>query len=105
MDLPLVVGGLNPRAVVLDHGEPNARCPRDSQSPGATGPTFPNDLFDNFISLYRIDAGFTPALGFVQRTGIWENDFPRRFHAPPPSARHPAARSPLPDSQLGYHRQ
>src|SRR5262249_2657619 len=28
--------------------------------------------FDNFASLYRIDAGFTPTLGFVRRTGIWE---------------------------------
>src|SRR3989475_8966649 len=32
----------------------------------------PNDLFDNFVSLYRIDSGFTPPLGFVRRTGIWE---------------------------------
>src|SRR5207247_11310685 len=32
----------------------------------------PNDLFDNFVSLYRIDSGFAPPLGFVRRTGIWE---------------------------------
>ena len=45
---------------------------------------FPNDLFDNFISLYRIDAGFSPALGFVRRVGIWETtghvDFTPRPH-------------------------
>ena len=33
---------------------------------------FPNDLFDTFVSLYRIDTGFAPPLGFVRRTGIWE---------------------------------
>ena len=45
---------------------------------------FPNDLFDNFISLYRIDAGFSPPLGFVRRAGIWETtghvDFMPRPH-------------------------
>jgi hypothetical protein len=44
----------------------------------------PNDLFDNFISLYHIDAGFSPALGFVRRAGIWETtghvDFMPRPH-------------------------
>ncbi len=48
------------------------------------GTGFPNDLFDSFISLYRIDAGFTPTLGFVRRTGIWETtshiDFMPRPH-------------------------
>ena len=51
-----------------------------SQTPGISGtPTAwristdnPNDLFDNFASLYHIAAGFNPALGFVRRTGIWE---------------------------------
>src|SRR5439155_27095918 len=33
---------------------------------------YPNDLFDNFVSLYRIDAACGPTLGFVRRTGIWE---------------------------------
>jgi len=33
---------------------------------------YPNDKFDHFISLYRIDPGFNPTLGFVRRTGIWE---------------------------------
>ena len=48
------------------------------------GTNFPNDLFDSFVSLYRIDAGFTPTLGFVSRTGIWETtghiDFMPRPH-------------------------
>ena len=83
VDLPLVVGGLNLEPSLWIMG---------SQTPGAKGfplawrygTDFPNDLFDNFISLYRIDAGFTPTLGFVQRTGIWETtshiDFMPRPH-------------------------
>ena len=51
-----------------------------TQVPGVSGTPkawrvatdYPNDLFDNFVSLYRIDPGFTPTLGFVRRTGIWE---------------------------------
>src|SRR5256712_1001282 len=51
-----------------------------SQTPGVPGTPLawristdnPNDLFDNFISLYRIDSGFAPPLGFVRRTGVWE---------------------------------
>jgi hypothetical protein len=83
VDLPLVVGGLNIEPSFWIMG---------SQTPGISGfpiawrygTDFPNDLFDNFISLYRIDAGFTPTLGFVQRTGIWETtshiDFMPRPH-------------------------
>jgi len=33
---------------------------------------YPNDLFDNFVSLYRIDDGFSPTMGFVRRAGVWE---------------------------------
>ena len=71
IDLPLLVHGANvePKFYVAA-----------SRTPGVPGtPTAwrlstdnPNDLFDNFLSLYRIDAGFNPALGFVRRTGIWE---------------------------------
>ena len=83
VDLPLVVRGLNLEPSFWIMG---------SQTPGAKGfpmawrygTDFPNDLFDNFISLYRIDAGFTPTLGFVERTGIWETtshvDFMPRPH-------------------------
>ncbi len=83
LDLPLVVGGRNIEPSFWIMG---------SQTPGAKGfpmawrygTDFPNDLFDSFISLYRIDAGFTPTLGFVQRAGIWETtshiDFMPRPH-------------------------
>jgi len=71
VDLPLVVSGRNLEPSFWIMG---------SRTPGAGGwpvawrygTDFPNDLFDGFISLYRIDAGFSPTLGFVQRTGIWE---------------------------------
>jgi hypothetical protein len=71
IDLPLIVRGKNvePKVWIAT-----------SQRPGIPGTPlawristdYPNDLFDNFVSLYRIDAGFAPPLGFVRRTGIWE---------------------------------
>jgi Domain of unknown function (DUF5916)/Carbohydrate family 9 binding domain-like len=71
VDLPLVVHGANlePKVWVAA-----------SQTQGVLGTPVawrlstdnPNDLFDNFVSLYRIDSGFAPPLGFVRRTGIWE---------------------------------
>ena len=104
VDLPLVVGGLNLEPSFWIMG---------SQTPGTKGfpmawrygTDFPNDLIDAFISLYRIDAGFNPTLGFVQRTGHLGDDLASRYHAPPSSARHSAARSSVPDPQLGYHRE
>jgi hypothetical protein len=71
IDLPLVVHGANLEPKVWIAG---------SQALGVPGTPLawristdnPNDLFDNFVSLYRIDAGFAPPLGFVRRTGIWE---------------------------------
>ena len=71
VDLPLVVRGYNIEPSFWIAG---------TQTPGVTGTPlawrygtdFPNDLFDNFVSLYRIDSGFAPPLGFVRRTGIWE---------------------------------
>jgi hypothetical protein len=71
VDLPLVLGGRNLEPSFWIAG---------TQVPGVAGTPkawrvatdYPNDLFDNFVSLYRIDAGFTPSLGFVRRTGIWE---------------------------------
>jgi hypothetical protein len=83
VDLPLVVGGLNlePSFWIMGSETPDAK---GFPIAWRYGTDFPNDLFDNFISLYRIDAGFTPALGFVQRTGIWETtshiDFMPRPH-------------------------
>ena len=84
VDLPLVVRGQNLEPHFWLMG---------THTPGIAGTPLawrisadnPNDLFDNFVSLYRIDAGFHPALGFVQRTGIWETtghvDFQPRPHA------------------------
>src|SRR2546428_11456276 len=71
LDLPLVVHGANLEPKFWIAG---------SQTPGVPGTPHawrlstdnPNDLFDNFVSLYRIDSGFAPPLGFVRRTGIWE---------------------------------
>jgi hypothetical protein len=71
VDLPLMVGGRNFEPSFWVAG---------TQVPGVAGTPkawrvatdYPNDLFDNFVSLYRIDAGFTPSMGFVRRTGIWE---------------------------------
>ena len=71
VDLPLVIHGQNLEPFAWIAG---------TQVPGVPGtPTawriatdYPNDLFDNFVSLYRIDQGFTPTLGFIRRTGIWE---------------------------------
>jgi uncharacterized protein DUF5916/cellulose/xylan binding protein with CBM9 domain len=71
LDLPLIVHGANLEPKVWVAG---------SQTPGVRGTPLawrlstdnPNDLFDNFVALYRIDSGFAPPLGFVRRTGIWE---------------------------------
>ena len=84
IDLPLVVHGKNVEPKFWIAG---------TRTPGVAGfplawrvsTDYPNDLFDNFVSLYRIDAGFNPVLGFVRRTGIWETtghiDFMPRPHA------------------------
>ena len=84
VDLPLVLHGMNLEPKVYLAG---------SQTPGVPGTAIawristdnPNDLFDNFVSFYRIDAAFAPPLGFVRRTGIWEakghTDFMPRPHA------------------------
>ena len=71
VDLPLVIRGQNLEPFAWIAG---------TQVPGVPGTPkawriatdYPNDLFDNFVSLYRIDQGFTPTLGFIRRTGIWE---------------------------------
>ncbi len=71
VDLPLVVNGMNLEPKVYVAG---------SQTPGIPGTPLawrvstdnPNDLFDNFVSLYRIDSAFAPPLGFVRRTAVWE---------------------------------
>lgn len=71
LDFPLVVRGHNvePHAWLM-----GTRTNTISSTPLAwrISTDYPNDLFDNFVSLYRIDAGFSPTMGFVRRTGIWE---------------------------------
>jgi hypothetical protein len=71
LDLPLVLGGRNLEPSFWIAG---TQVPGVAGTPKAWrfGTDYPNDLFDNFVSLYRIDAGFSPTLGFVRRTGIWE---------------------------------
>jgi hypothetical protein len=86
VDLPLVVRGQNlePKLWIAGTHVPDSA----SGVPLAwrVSADYPNDLFDTFISLYRIDRGFTPMLGFVQRTGIWETtghvDFQPRPRVP-----------------------
>jgi hypothetical protein len=71
LDFPLVVSGHNV--------EPHFWLMGTRTNGGAGTPLawrvstdYPNDLFDNFVSLYRIDDGFSPTMGFVRRTGVWE---------------------------------
>ncbi|MDQ6888371.1 MAG: carbohydrate binding family 9 domain-containing protein, partial [Gemmatimonadota bacterium] len=85
IDLPLVVRGHNvePKAWLAATRVPDSSAA--ARLAWRLSTDYPNDLFDNFVSLYRIDAGFAPALGFVRRTGIWETtghiDFMPRPHA------------------------
>jgi Domain of unknown function (DUF5916)/Carbohydrate family 9 binding domain-like len=83
LDLPLVVRGYNV--------EPHFWMMGTQTSAAAGMPLawristdVPNDLIDTFVSLYSIDPGFHPTLGFVRRTGIWETsghfDFQPRPH-------------------------
>jgi hypothetical protein len=71
LDFPLVVSGHNVEPHFWLMG---TRTPAAQGTPLAwrISTDYPNDLFDNFVSLYRIDAGFAPTIGFARRTGIWE---------------------------------
>jgi len=71
LDFPLVIRGHNLEPSFWVMGSNNAGV---AGTPLAWrfGTDYPNDLFDNFISFYRVDDGFDPALGFVRRSGIWE---------------------------------
>ena len=71
IDLPLTVHGANLEPKVWVAGSQRAGVPGTPLA-WRLSTDNPNDLFDNFVSLYRIDAGFAPPLGFVRRTGIWE---------------------------------
>ena len=83
-DFPLVIGTQNIEPTVWVAG---TQTPHTSGTQVAwrIATDFPNDLFDNFVGLARYDAGFSPALGFVNRTDAWETyghiDFMPRPHA------------------------
>jgi hypothetical protein len=83
LDFPLVVKGYNVEphfwmmATKTDAAQGTPLAWRASTD-------VPNDLFDSFVSLYSIDSGFNPTMGFVRRTGIRETtghvDFQPRPH-------------------------
>ena len=85
IDLPLVVHGHNvePKLWLAATHVPDSAA--GTPVAWRLSTDYPNDLFDNFVSFYHIGAGFTPMLGFVQRTGIIETtghvDFMPRPHA------------------------
>ena len=82
-DFPLVVNGHNVEPTFYISG---TRTPGTPGTPVAfrVATDYPNDLFNNFASLYHIESGYAPALGFIRRTGIWETtghvDFQPRPH-------------------------
>lgn len=69
LDLPLVVRGHNVEPSFWVAG---TRTPEVEETPLAwyAAVDYPNDLVDAHVSLRRVDAGFSPTLGFVSRTGI-----------------------------------
>ncbi len=71
VDLPLVIHGQNLEPFAWIAGTQVPGIPRTPKA-WRVATDYPNDLFDTFVSLGRIDQGFTPTLGFVRRTGIWE---------------------------------
>jgi hypothetical protein len=71
LDFPLVVGGRNVEPHLWVMGTRTAAA-RGTPLAWRISTDYPNDLFDNFASLYRIDGGFEPTIGFARRTGIWE---------------------------------
>jgi hypothetical protein len=71
LDFPLVVRGQNVEPHFWLMGTRTQAIPGTPLA-WRVSTDYPNDLFDNFVSLYRIDNGFSPTMGFVRRTGIWE---------------------------------
>jgi hypothetical protein len=71
LDLPLTVNGINlePHFWLMGTQTPVAR---GTPLAWRISTDMPNDMFDSFVSLYSIDSGFNPTLGFVRRTGIRE---------------------------------
>jgi hypothetical protein len=81
-DFPLVVKGRNIEPTFWIAG---TRVPDVAGTPVAfrLAADYPNDLFDNFVALYRIERGFSPTLGFFRRTGIWETTGHMHFRPRP----------------------
>ncbi len=71
LDFPLVVSGYNVEPHFWMMGTRTAAVPGTPLA-WRISTDAPNDLFDSFVSLYSIDSGFNPTMGFVRRTGIWE---------------------------------
>jgi hypothetical protein len=71
LDFPLIVRGFNIEPHFWMMGT-NSGAAGGTPIAWRASTDFPNDLFDNFISVYSIDGGFNPTLGFVRRTGIRE---------------------------------
>ncbi|HEX9083937.1 MAG TPA: DUF5916 domain-containing protein [Gemmatimonadaceae bacterium] len=71
LDFPLVVSGYNVEPHFWMMGTRTAAAPGTPLA-WRISTDAPNDLFDSFVSLYSIDSGFNPTMGFVRRTGIWE---------------------------------
>ena len=82
-DFPLKIGEQNiePQLWVAGTQTPDTAGTRVAWR---LGTDFPNDLFDNFVSIARYDSGFAPTLGFIRRTDVWETnghiDFMPRPH-------------------------
>ena len=83
LDFPLVVNGYNIEPHFWMMGTRTAAAPGTPLAWRLSTDVL-NDLFDSFVSLYSIDPGFNPTMGFVRRTGIWETtghiDFQPRPH-------------------------
>ena len=69
LDFPLVVRGQNLEPFVW---LASTQRPLVAGSPVAwrVGIDYPNDLWDNFVSVARVQSGFSPPLGFVNRDGV-----------------------------------
>lgn len=72
-DFPLRVGGQNLEPKFWIAG---TRVPGIPGTPVAWRAylDYPNDIWDNFAAIYKVEAGFDPVLGFVQATGIRETN-------------------------------
>jgi len=98
-DFPLVVADQNVQPAFWLAG---SRATGTSSTPIAWRASldYPNDLFDNFVSVSRIDSAFNPALGFVRRTGILQSTGSLRYRPRPPSVGSDRRRPPTANSHL-----